>query len=32
VLIVQQSALPVIEQGFKGGKPQTEVEHIALNM
>jgi large subunit ribosomal protein L4 len=32
VLIVQQSAIPVIEQGFKGGKPQTEVEHIALNM
>jgi large subunit ribosomal protein L4 len=32
VLIVQQSALPVIEQGFKGGKQQTEVEHIALNM
>jgi large subunit ribosomal protein L4 len=32
VLIVQQSALPVIEQGFKGGKPQMEVEHIALNM
>ncbi|MDP4219507.1 MAG: 50S ribosomal protein L4 [Bacteroidota bacterium] len=32
VLIVQQSAIPVIEQGFKGGKPQVEVEHIALNM
>ena len=32
VLIVQQSAIPVIEQGFKGGKPQMEVEHIALNM
>ncbi|MEP7235011.1 MAG: 50S ribosomal protein L4 [Ignavibacteriota bacterium] len=32
VLIVQQSAIPVIEQGFKGGKPQQEVEHIALNM
>ncbi len=32
VLIVQQSALPVIEQGFKGGKPMMEVEHIALNM
>jgi large subunit ribosomal protein L4 len=31
-LIVQQSAIPVIEQGFKGGKPQVEVEHIALNM
>ena len=31
-LIVQQSALPVIEQAFKGGKPQVEVEHIALNM
>jgi len=32
VLLVQQSAIPVIEQGFKGGKPQMEVEHIALNM
>ena len=32
VLIVEQSAIPVIEQGFKGGKQQTEVEHIALNM
>ncbi|MEI8135469.1 MAG: 50S ribosomal protein L4 [bacterium] len=32
VLIVQQSAIPVIEQGFKGGKPVMEVEHIALSM
>ncbi len=32
VLLVQQSALPVIEQSFKGGKPHVEVEHIALNM
>ncbi len=32
VLIVEQSAIPVIEQGFKGGKQQTEVEHITLNM
>lgn len=32
VLIVERSAIPVIEQGFKGGKQQMEVEHIALNM
>jgi large subunit ribosomal protein L4 len=32
VLLVQRSAIPVIEQGFKGGKHQAEVEHIALNM
>ena len=32
VLLIQQSALPVIEQGFKGGKQQVEVEHIALSM
>ena len=30
-VLVQQSALPVIEQSFSGGAQDVEVEHIAIN-
>lgn len=30
-ILVQKSALPVIEQSFKGGSGNVEVEHISIN-